>query len=151
MHERFSQEELAHIHHFFPESDILEQDLRLLSIIEVARLKGLYTVMLELLHRDVLSYVRLSLNRPSIPPLLWLLRDVRPTTITRGDKQEIARAYTPEKETPRAAGLMEHPTQAVGVVSIEERKTKAPRALVFYALAGAQIPYRNPLLQPVSY
>lgn len=137
-------EQLKSIHHFFPESDIPEKDLRLLSVLEAARVKGLYVLTIKLLLMDAIPSMRLTTHRPTIPSLLWLLSDVRSTNITKTDALRIDTWYDPNKEHPRAAGILEHPKASLRVISLEAKETKSPRGLVFYPLESVGTPYKRP-------
>jgi hypothetical protein len=147
MHEQLHPDikQLQTIHHFFPESDIPEDDLRLLSVLEAARIKGLYVLTIKLLLIDAIPSMRLTTHRPTVPSLLWLLSGARPTTITKTDALRIDRWYDPKKEHPRAAGTLEHPKASLRVISLEEKDTKSPRGLVFYPLESVGTPYKRPV------
>lgn len=144
MSEQFTYQELQKIHHFFPEADIPEKDLRFLSVLEVARLKGLYLATINLIISDFLTSIRFTTHKPTIPSLLWLLHDVNPAVLTKTIATRLDQAYDPKKETLRAAGILEHPQTPLQVVSIEHKQTKAPRGLVFYSLEKSDNRYNKP-------
>lgn len=149
---RFTYEQLAQVQHFFPESDIPETDLRILSILEVIKNQGLFFHFIHsLLDEEREEYIkRITFRRPSVPALLWLLADASPALLTTADTLRV-KPHVSEHELVVASGIIQNTSASIRVVSIEENGSHSPRGLIYTRQRQVPREYRPPSKTSVAY